>query len=150
MLQQDLVHHYHHYLDLLQQEIEAYEKDPLVWAIVEGISNSGGNLCTHLLGNLNHFIGKNIGKTGYKRDRPLEFECIDVPRDQLIKEIHETKEMIEKVILAVDDLNADYANQISATPISIQHKLIHLIAHLSYHVGQINYHRRILEGATQA
>ena len=63
MLQQDLIHHFHHYLDLLQKEIEAYEKDALLWAVVEGINNSGGNLCTHLLGNLNHFIGKNMGNT---------------------------------------------------------------------------------------
>ncbi len=150
MLQQDLIHLFHHHLDGLQKEIEAYQKDQLLWAIVEGIANSGGNLCTHLLGNLNHFIGKNIGQTKYKRDRPLEFECIDMPREQLIKEIHETKEMIEKVILGIDDLSANYPNQISAIPINMQRKLIHLIAHLSYHVGQINYHRRILEGVTQA
>ena len=150
MLQQDLIHHFHHYLDLLQKEIEAYEKDALLWAVVEGINNSGGNLCTHLLGNLNHFIGKNMGNTGYKRDRPLEFECIDVPREQLVKEIHETKEMIEKAILSIDDLSVDHSKQIAANPVSIQYELIRLMIHLSYHVGQINYHRRILEGATQA
>ena len=58
--------------------------------------------------------------------------------------------MIEKAILSIDDLSVDHSKQIAANPVSIQYELIRLMIHLSYHVGQINYHRRILEGATQA
>jgi hypothetical protein len=46
--------------------------------IADGISNSAGNLCLHLIGNLNHFIGATLGNTGYVRNREQEFsskEC---------------------------------------------------------------------------
>ena len=37
------------------------------------ISNSGGNLALHLIGNINHFFGANLGGTGFVRKRDLEF-----------------------------------------------------------------------------
>ncbi len=46
--------------DLLKvkQEIKSYKDERKLWVIADGISNSAGNLCLHLIGNLNHFIGK--------------------------------------------------------------------------------------------
>src|SRR6516162_5109623 len=35
--------------------------------------NSVGHLILHLTGNLNHFVGAQLGKTGYVRDREKEF-----------------------------------------------------------------------------
>ena len=146
MLQKEFVHFFHQYLDQLHSEITDYPSENLMWVVVEGINNSGGNLCTHLIGNLNHYIGQVIGNTGYQRNRPLEFSCMDVPREQLLKDIEATKTMIETVVSGIEDLTTAYPPEVFGRAGSIQHFLLHLLAHLGYHIGQVNYHRRILEG----
>ena len=57
----------------LKTEIELYKKEEKLWCTDKNISNSAGNLCLHLVGNLNTYIGNEIGKTGYVRNRELEF-----------------------------------------------------------------------------
>src|SRR5262245_1910939 len=41
--------------------------------------NSVGHLVLHLTGNLNHFVGAQLGKTGYVRDREREFTDANPP-----------------------------------------------------------------------
>ncbi len=78
--------------DLLKliTEIESYKDETYLWAVDRSVTNSAGNLCLHLIGNLNYFIGAEFGKTGYVRDRPLEFSDKDVPREILIQKINDT------------------------------------------------------------
>ena len=42
-------------LKRLKTEIELYKAEENLWLVQEGLSNSAGNLCLHLIGNLNHF-----------------------------------------------------------------------------------------------
>ena len=72
-------------LERLQQEIEQYQNEADLWVTDGKISNSAGNLCLHLVGNLNTYIGLEFGKTGYVRNRDLEFSQKGVPQAELIK-----------------------------------------------------------------
>ncbi|WET48072.1 DinB family protein [Chryseobacterium indologenes] len=134
-------------LNKLKEEIEAYQKEETLWITDKNISNSAGNLCLHLVGNLNHFIGAQLGNTGYVRERDLEFSLKNVPRAELIEKVEATEIMINTVLsqLTEEDLKKEYSRIPSEDKMSTTHFLIHLIAHLDYHLGQINYHRRLLD-----
>ena len=143
-MQQYFISYFQQHLEQLKKEINAYEREQDLWIIAPGISNSAGNLCYHLTGNLNHYIGAALGNTGYERDRPLEFSIKDVPRAELVRTIDETSVMIENVLSKVNDLEAEYPEDFFSPQRSIAHYLFRLITHFNYHLGQINYHRRIL------
>lgn len=132
------------HLQQLRDEINAYENEADLWIVAPGITNSGGNLCYHLTGNLQHFIGAALGNTGYVRDRPLEFSIKDLPRTVLLQEIDTTSKMIEVVLAQVNDLEADYPADFFAPQNTVAHYLFRFLTHLDYHLGQINYHRRLL------
>jgi Protein of unknown function (DUF1572) len=130
----------------LKSEIEAYQNESDMWKVVNGISNSGGNLCLHLIGNLNTYIGKDLGHVPYERNRPLEFSDKDVPRPELLSKIDAT---IGVVIATLDlleqrDLTENFPYEVLEKTTSKEYMLIHLASHLSYHLGQINYHRRMV------
>lgn len=131
----------------LKTEIEAYSKEEHMWVVQGGIENSGGNLCLHLIGNLKAFIGAQIGETGYVRDRTFEFSGKNVPREALIQQIEETMTIVEKSLSLVDEemLQSDYPLVIFKEKMTYEFFLIHLESHLTYHLGQINYHRRLLD-----
>jgi hypothetical protein len=134
-------------LDRLAAEITAYKQEQNLWLTVPGISNAAGNLCLHLIGNLNHFIGAEFGKTGYVRDRPKEFSDTDVPRVLLLADIEKTKAVVEHSLSAIgdEDLKRMLPFMKGESEVSAEFLLLHLSTHLSYHLGQINYHRRILD-----
>jgi hypothetical protein len=134
-------------LQKLKQEIEAYQNEEKLWYIEKNISNSAGNLCLHLIGNLNAYIGVEYGKTGYVRNRPDEFALKDVRRAELVDQIEKTIIMIGKTfdIITENQLNEKYPAEIVLKDVSTQHFFVHLAMHLGYHLGQINYHRRLLD-----
>jgi uncharacterized damage-inducible protein DinB len=133
-------------LNSLFQEINAYQNEDDLWKMAEGISNSAGNLCLHIQGNLLTYIGAEIGQSGYVRNRPLEFSD-KVSKENLLKGIKHTKEVVVKTLQ-----NMDEGTLSSIYPIAVfgdekmqtSYFLVHLVGHLNYHLGQINYHRRIL------
>jgi len=129
----------------LEKEIALYQEDVL-WTIKPGITNSGGNLALHLVGNLNQYIGAVLGKTGYVRNRDNEFSAQNHSSAELISMIHETRKMIIDVFnkLPETGLEQEYPLIVFDKPMSVQYFLIHLSSHLGYHLGQINYIRRIL------
>lgn len=133
-------------LNKLIEEINLYKNENDLWKIKEGISNSTGNLALHLIGNLNHFIGATLGNTGYVRNRDKEFSDKNIPRKKLIEDINETIAVIKSSLkkLSMDDLEKDFPLAINNTIFSTQFILMHLFGHLNYHLGQINYHRRLI------
>lgn len=136
-------------LEKLKQELLQYREEPLIWKTVPGISNAAGNLCLHLVGNLNTYIGAELGHTGYIRHRELEFSQKDIPRDELIRKIEDTILVVTKALHQLPDeaLTQEYPLLVLKEKTSTGYFLTHLAVHLGYHLGQINYHRRILEGA---
>lgn len=147
MLSDTLISLYKRDLKKLKAEIESYENDQNLWIVPEGISNSAGNLCLHLVGNLKHFIGAVIGKSGYVRQREQEFSQKDVSVEAMIAQVDETFEMIESTLSGLPDseLNKDYPIDVFKKPMTTEYFLLHLSTHLNYHLGQINYHRRLLD-----
>jgi len=136
-------------LKKLRDEMSKYENEENIWKIAPGITNSGGNLCLHLIGNLNTFIAAEFGETGYIRDRPHEFAGKDIPVAELLRMIDQT---ITDVNFALDQispaqLTAEYPTLVFAEKTTTEYFLVHLAGHLTYHLGQINYHRRLLEAA---
>lgn len=134
-------------LQRLCQEIEAYQDEHALWRTAPGINNSAGNLCLHLLGNLNTHIGAVLGHSGYIRHRDLEFSAKDVPRAELLAGIDATRRVVAATLTAVfeEQLAADYPLLVFDAPTSLAYLLVHLTTHLTYHLGQINYHRRLLD-----
>jgi uncharacterized damage-inducible protein DinB len=134
-------------LNKLKAEIRSYQNESKIWSIDKNISNSAGNLCLHLIGNLNTYIGAQIGKTNYIRNRELEFSQKDIPQAVLIAQIEATIQTVNDALLLLidDDLKKEYPLLIFETKTSTEFLLIHLTTHLAYHLGQINYHRRLLD-----
>lgn len=133
-------------LNKLKVEIESYQNESQIWAIDKSISNSAGNLCLHLIGNINTYIGAEIGKTGYVRDRPLEFSSKDIPKAELITKINNTILAVNNAFnsLTEKDLEAIYPQIVFEKEMTTGFFLVHLSTHLAYHLGQINYHRRLI------
>ena len=134
-------------LEKLKTEITSYNNEANMWEITDGIKNSGGNLCLHLLGNLQHFIGAVLGNSGYERKRDLEFSRKDVPLKKIINELEHTAMIVEKTLRSLSDNKMDeiYPIQKWESEVKTGFLLIHLSTHLNYHLGQINYHRRLLD-----
>ena len=131
----------------LKQEIESYSDQNKLWNVEKGISNSAGNLCLHLIGNLNHFIGATLGNTGYVRNRELEFSQKNIPADELVKRINDTVVVVENTLnkLSDDILNEYFPLLYHDERVSTMLMLTHLLTHLGYHLGQINYLRRLYD-----
>ena len=135
-------------LEKLKEEIGAYKNEQAMWLTDKALPNSGGNLCLHLCGNLSHFIGATLGNSGYVRNRDLEFSDKNVPREELIKKVDETIAAVDATLasLAEDRLQKDFPIEVfKDKPVtSTEWMLVHLATHLGYHLGQVNYHRRML------
>jgi uncharacterized damage-inducible protein DinB len=133
-------------LQQLKKEISAYDNEKDLWLMAGEIPNSAGNLCLHLCGNLQHYIGTVLGDSGYIRQRDAEFSTKDVSIADLQSLIDTTMEAVSHTLENFDQkkLAEDYPQQVFGTPMTTEYFLIHLAAHLGYHLGQINYHRRIL------
>jgi hypothetical protein len=134
-------------LTRLRTEIEAFRSEANLWTRVANIPNPAGNLCLHLVGNLKTYIGKNLGNIAYLRNREAEFSLIMLPRTELLQQIDETRLAVISTLELLDEskLQEMYSEQVLGFEMTTGYFLIHLAAHLSYHLGQINYLRRILE-----
>jgi uncharacterized damage-inducible protein DinB len=133
-------------LNQLKTEIESYQNESQIWVIDKNISNSAGNLCLHLIGNINTYIGAEIGKTGYIRNRPLEFSSKNIPKTELITQINDTILVVNNALdrLTRADLETTYPQIVFEKEMTTGFFLVHLSTHLAYHLGQINYHRRLI------
>ena len=143
----ELIKIYERDLDRLEHEIVSFQNEDNLWKTRGSIINSAGNLCLHLVGNLNAYIGKNMGGYEYVRNRDAEFNLKNVPRDNLIQQVSEVKEIVLASLkkLEQETLEEIHIENVLGYPMTNSFFLIHLIAHFSYHLGQINYIRRILE-----
>jgi hypothetical protein len=146
VIQETLLDIFDRDLNKLIAEINLYKDENDLWAIKEGISNSAGNLCLHLMGNLNHFIGAVLGNTGYVREREKEFSDKNIPVKDLIHSIEKTMVVVKESLskLSAADFEKIFPLEVFGKPLKTDLFMVHLATHLSYHLGQINYHRRLL------
>ncbi|HEY3287946.1 MAG TPA: DinB family protein [Gemmatimonadaceae bacterium] len=129
----------------LRRELEAYPSDDAVWATPPGISNSCGTLVLHLAGNLRLYVGHVIGGIAYERDRPREFAARGLPRAELLAEIDAALAAVDGALPAVtvETLATEFPLAIGAVRVNTQEFLLHCAVHLGYHLGQVDYHRRL-------
>jgi len=128
------------------EELKKYPDDQSLWEVLPGTTNSGGNLLQHLIGNLKTFVGNPFGQLNYERNRDAEFNSRLFTKEELIIEFNQLSAVIGDAISTLTDqaLNESYPAEIKVVNDvqTVEYVLIHLLAHLSYHTGQINYHRR--------
>ncbi|CAN5407085.1 hypothetical protein BH10ACI3_BH10ACI3_19950 [soil metagenome] len=146
MLTEVLTQLYERDLAKLRTEVEQYPDEADLWRKEGDIPNSAGNLTLHLIGNLKHFIGAILGNSGYIRERDKEFSGTGVPREMLLSWIDETRNIVSSTLAnhTPDDLARTYPLEVFGHPMTTEYFLVHLSTHLTYHLGQINYHRRSL------
>lgn len=146
MLRKILVELYERDLEKLKEEIGQYRDETDLWKTKEGISNSGGNLCLHLTGNLNHFFGAVLGNNGYVRDRDAEFANKNASRGDMLADIDATRHVVLSTLaqLTEEDFDKPYPIEVFGQPMTTGYFLTHLTTHFNYHLGQINYHRRLV------
>ena len=130
----------------LEEEIKSFSDEESLWKTVGEIKNSAGNLCLHLCGNLRHFIGAELGKIGYVRNRDAEFSSRNISKEKLLEEIQEAKKSVETSLdkLSESDLQKVYPQIFIPKEVTTEYFLIHLLSHFDYHLGQINYLRRMV------
>ena len=134
-------------LQKLATEVSAFNNEENFWKVQGTISNSSGNLVLHLCGNLQHFIGAVLGNSDYIRNRDEEFLKKNISKNELLAEIEKTIEAVKTGMstLTDEDLYKEYPLEKWNQHSSKAFFLIHLTAHLNYHLGQINYLRRVLK-----
>ncbi|MGH7538408.1 MAG: DinB family protein [Gemmatimonadales bacterium] len=132
----------------VRRELEAYPGERDIWRLVPGIANSAGTLALHLAGNLQYYIGAVLGGTGYVRDRDAEFGRRDVARSELVGQIEAALAAVPLGLGRVSEaaLAAEYPERVAGVTVTLGEFLVHLVAHLGYHLGQIDYHRRLVTG----
>jgi uncharacterized damage-inducible protein DinB len=128
------------------EEIRLYKTDEDLWRLPAGISNSGGNLALHIVGNINHYFGANLGATGYRRERDREFSDTGLTRAEIVERLENTIRVLKDTIenLSDEDLQKDYPEDLGRGREKTLPVMVHLLTHLDYHLGQINYHRRFI------
>ncbi len=147
MLKDDLSEIFNRDIRKVIGEINLYSNEENIWKLKEGIKNSSGNLCMHLIGNLKYFVGSVLGNLDYERNREAEFAAKGVPRKEMVESLEETAQIVTATLrnLNEETLSENFPSEIFKEKVTTAYFLIHLTAHLNYHLGQISYHRRLID-----
>lgn len=102
----------------LRVEISSYQNEMSIWKLSGEIKNTAGNLCLHLCGNLQHYIGKQLGDTDYIRNRDAEFSTKNLSREALLKEIDNTILAVGEALnsLPASLVEQTYPEEVSVNP----------------------------------
>ena len=132
----------------LRDELRAYPEEQQIWAMPPGIKNSAGTLVLHLCGNLQHFVGALFGGTAYVRNRGAEFSRRDVPRAELLTECDAALDAVTRGFAGLTDesLSKPFPDQLAGATLPTGLALLHMATHVAYHLGQVDYHRRLVTG----
>lgn len=132
----------------LEREVAALPDDDHLWKTMPGVTNPIGTLAFHIAGNLQHYVGAVLGRTGYVRHRDVEFSRRTGTRADALDELARARQVVESVIptISADTLAAEYPERQFNAPLSTQRFLLHLCVHLGMHLGQAGYLRRALTG----
>jgi hypothetical protein len=135
-------------LTSLRDELLAYPTESAMWEVPKGLPNSAANLAMHLVGNLRFYVGRQLGATGFVRDRDGEFGKKGVPRAEIIAAIETAADEVTRTLATLDHalLGKPFPVEVGGHRIQTGLFLQHLASHLAYHLGQIDYHRRVVTG----
>lgn len=135
-------------LGVLEREVSLYPDDAALWKDVPGQPTLGGNLALHLAGNLRHFVGGVLGGSGYARHREAEFDQRGLSRQAVAAEIRAARSDVAAALAKLDPARLDepFPEVIRGHQLPTRMVLAHLLTHLSFHLGQLDYHRRAATG----
>jgi len=147
MLSTVLANFYERDIRKVIEELNLFRKEEDLWTTHGSVKNSSGNLALHIIGGLNHLIGATLAQTGYVRDRDQEFIRKGVDRKDIVAQLEALIPMINKTLnpFTREDMEAEYPILFDDMKTSKSYVLVQLLLHLNYHLGQVNYLRRILE-----
>ena len=139
-------------IETLGREVALYPDDASLWAERPGLPNTGGNLTLHLVGNVRHFIGALLGDKGYVRNREHEFGARAGTRDGLQAGIAAAHAEVAAALSGLPEpkLAEPFPVAVGGVTLPTSRFLLHLATHFTYHLGQIDYHRRIVTGDRQS
>ena len=139
-------------LAALQNQILAYEREEDLWVCPVGIPNSAGTLVLHLVGNMQHFVGAQLGNSGYVRDRDAEFGARNVPRADLQAGIQQAVDTVNATFERLEpaQLEEEFPLELTGCRLTTGLFITHLATHLAYHLGQIDCHRRVVTKRSDA
>jgi uncharacterized damage-inducible protein DinB len=107
--------------------------------------NSMGHLILHLTGNLNHFVGSHLGKTGYVRDRDREFTETNLPKKEaLLKGLDDAVGLFRRTVMGLssEQLKAPFPDARFGLTLNA---LVHWVTHFALHRGQMSYIARLVQ-----
>ena len=147
MLNSVLASFYERDLRKLIEEINLFRNEEDVWRTQGSVKNSAGNLALHLIGGLNYLIGAQLANTGYVRNRDLEFTRKGTGRKELVAQLEQLILIISKTLstLTPERMEGEFPIMFDDAKNSTSYVLVQLLAHLNYHLGQVNYLRRVLD-----
>jgi hypothetical protein len=148
ILNQILAEFFQRDLRQLINEVNQFEDESNLWKTTGTVKNSSGSLVLHILGGTNYLIGTVLGGTGYVRHRDEEFTRKNVPGNELVDQLEGLVVIVTKTLhsLSPDQMEAEYPIFFDRPKTTVAYVLTQLALHLNYHLGQVNYLRRILEG----
>jgi hypothetical protein len=144
MLSSILANFYERDIGRLIEEVNLFKNEENLWKTHGSIKNSSGNLVLHIIGGSNYLIGTLLAQTGYVRDRDQEFIKKGVPRSELVAQLEALSQLITQTLNAIN-LEAEYPIMFDDMNVPNSYVLTQLLVHLNYHLGQVNYLRRMLE-----
>jgi uncharacterized damage-inducible protein DinB len=133
-------------LNIAIEQVSSYEHESHMWKVAGDIKNSGGNLALHIAGNLRHFFGHVMGGTDYVRDRTAEFKSKNIPAEEVIEQLKLAKRDVANTLdnISIDELESSFPIEVLGYSMTTAYFITHLYGHLNYHLGQLNYHRRLM------
>ena len=123
------------------RELAAPLSDPQFWQKPFPYGNSFGHLVLHLTGNLSYYVGAQIAKTGYVRDRPREFNDPNSPvKEEALRRFDVAVAMVIKTVQAQSP--EDWSKEYSGVGTNAANRLdmiMQCAAHMQHHIGQMIY-----------
>jgi len=128
-------------------EIELFNDENNLLKTKGSAKNSSGNLTLHIIGGLSFHIGVTLANLDFVRNRNQEFIRKGVPRESMTAQLSNLIPLIVDTITSMPDrqLNELHPNLYDGQNETIGYVLTQILLHLNYHLGQINYLRRMLE-----
>lgn len=151
-VQGDYARYFGRELATVRDELLAYPDTNAIWALPAGLPNSAGSLALHIAGNLRWFIGAQLGGSGYVRDRDAEFNARGVARDELVRQVEAASDEVTRALAQLDAARLDqpFPLEVGGVKLPVGRFIGHLAVHLAYHLGQMDYHRRIVTGVNKS